>query len=182
MDVARLPPSRRREEVRAWWTDHLRAQRESGQTQAAYCRGRGLDAKYFTPWKRKLLADHVASERPESPRLGPVPAVRRDLQHSNLRSGDESHRTRRHGDRPRAAVAQPAADGDRGARCLMNERPRARRGEVSRGEARRGDGATARPIQRTRSSELSCGVGAPRSPAHPDPRSAAAGPPAAAPD
>ena len=72
MDVARLPPSRRREDVRAWWADHLRAQRESGQTQAAYCRGRGLDAKYFTLWKRKLLTDHVASERPERPRLVPV--------------------------------------------------------------------------------------------------------------
>ncbi len=72
MDVARLPPPRRREDVRAWWADHLRAQRESGQTQAAYCRGRGLDPKYFTLWKRKLLVDHVASERPEPPRLVPV--------------------------------------------------------------------------------------------------------------
>jgi hypothetical protein len=32
------------------------AQRASGQSQAAYCRARGLDPKYFTVWKRKLAA------------------------------------------------------------------------------------------------------------------------------
>jgi len=38
--------------IRAWWADHLRAQRESGQRQVVYCRDRGLDPKYFTPWKQ----------------------------------------------------------------------------------------------------------------------------------
>ena len=46
----RLSPSRRREDVRAWWAEHLAAQRKSGQTQAAYCRAQGLDPKYFTLW------------------------------------------------------------------------------------------------------------------------------------
>lgn len=49
-----LSPSRRREEVRTWWAEHLTAQRKSGRTQAAYCRARGLDPKYFTLWKGKL--------------------------------------------------------------------------------------------------------------------------------
>jgi hypothetical protein len=44
----RLSPSRRREDIRAWWGEHLTAQRKSGQTQAAYCRAQGLDPKYFT--------------------------------------------------------------------------------------------------------------------------------------
>jgi hypothetical protein len=72
MNVTRLSPSRKREDVRAWWSEHLQAQRHSGQTQAAYCRDRGLDAKYFTLWKRKLLDASVASERDEPPRLVPV--------------------------------------------------------------------------------------------------------------
>ena len=54
MTTNRLSPSRRREEVRAWWAEHLAAQRKSGQTQAPYCRARGLDSKYFTLWKGKL--------------------------------------------------------------------------------------------------------------------------------
>ena len=37
----RLSPSRRREDVRAWWAEHLAAQRKSGQSQAAYCRAQG---------------------------------------------------------------------------------------------------------------------------------------------
>jgi len=51
MTTRRLSPSRRREDVRAWWAEHLAAQGRSGQTQAAYCRARGLDPKYFTLWK-----------------------------------------------------------------------------------------------------------------------------------
>ena len=63
----RLSPSRRQEDIRAWWAEHLAAQRRSGQTQAAYCRARGLDPKYFTLWKSKLRQASAAS-----PRMVPV--------------------------------------------------------------------------------------------------------------
>lgn len=56
MTTRRLSPSRRREDVRAWWAEHLAAQGRSGQTQAAYSRARGLDPRYFTLWKGKLQA------------------------------------------------------------------------------------------------------------------------------
>jgi hypothetical protein len=72
MNVTRLSPLRRRKDVRAWWSEHLQAQRHSGQTQAAYCRARGIDPKYLTLWKRKLIDASVASERDEPPRLVPV--------------------------------------------------------------------------------------------------------------
>ncbi|MGH8256773.1 MAG: IS66 family insertion sequence element accessory protein TnpA [Steroidobacteraceae bacterium] len=64
----RLSPSRRRKDVRAWWAEHLAAQRKSGQTQVAYCRARGLDAKYFTLWKGKLRAAAFT----DVPRMVPV--------------------------------------------------------------------------------------------------------------
>jgi hypothetical protein len=64
----RLLPSRRREDIRAWWAEHLAAQRKSGQTQAAYCRAQGLDPKHFSLWKGKLQATVVAS----APRMVPV--------------------------------------------------------------------------------------------------------------
>lgn len=72
MSVTRLSPSRRREDIRAWWADHLQAQRESGQTQVVYCRSRGLDPKYFTLWKRKLLDARAAAGLGERPQLVPV--------------------------------------------------------------------------------------------------------------
>jgi len=72
MNVTRLSPSRKREDVRAWWSEHLRAQQHCGQTQAEYCRARGIDPKYFTLWKRKLLDASVATEREEPARLVPV--------------------------------------------------------------------------------------------------------------
>ncbi len=72
MNVTRLSPSRRRKDVRAWWSEHLQAQRHSGQPQVEYCRAQGIDPKYFTLWKRKLLDASVASERDEPPRLVPV--------------------------------------------------------------------------------------------------------------
>ena len=59
----RLSPSRRREDIRAWWAEHLAAQRKSGQTQVAYCRAQGLDPKYFTLWKGKLRRASAASTR-----------------------------------------------------------------------------------------------------------------------
>ena len=68
MAVTRLSPSRRREDVRAWWAAHLEAQRRSGQNQVAYCRAQGIDPKYFTLWKGKLHKRRGA----ETPRLVPV--------------------------------------------------------------------------------------------------------------
>jgi hypothetical protein len=64
----RLSPSRRREDIRAWWAEHLAAQRKSGQTQAAYCRAQGLDPKYFALWKGKLRHAPIAN----APRMVPV--------------------------------------------------------------------------------------------------------------
>ena len=83
MTTNRLSPSRRREEIRAWWAEHLAAQRKSGQTQVAYCGARGSDPKYFTLWKGKLREAAVATPRmvpvvvtpsAEPPVVNPVPA------------------------------------------------------------------------------------------------------------
>lgn len=64
----RLSPTRRREDIRTSWAEHVAAQRKSGQTQAAYCRAQGLEPRYFTLWKGKLQAPAVASP----PRMVPV--------------------------------------------------------------------------------------------------------------
>ncbi len=56
----RVSPSRRREDIRAWWAEQLAAERKSGQTQAAYWRAHGLDPKYFTLWKGKLRDAEMA--------------------------------------------------------------------------------------------------------------------------
>ena len=64
MNVTRLSPSRRREDIRAWWAEHLQTQQDSGQSQATYCRARGLDPKYFTLWKRKLREGRAAVKPP----------------------------------------------------------------------------------------------------------------------
>jgi hypothetical protein len=77
MSATRLSPSRRREDIRAWWAAHVKAQRDSGQSQTEYCRDRGIDPKYFTLWKRKLRDQRVAAKSVESPRLVPV-VVRED--------------------------------------------------------------------------------------------------------
>ena len=72
MISTRLSPSRRREDIRAWWAAHLKAQQASGQSQVAYCRARGLDPKYFTLWKRKLREPQGFGETIEPARLVPV--------------------------------------------------------------------------------------------------------------
>ena len=72
MSGTRLSPSRRREDIRAWWAAHMKAQQDSGQSQVAYCRARGLDPKYFTLWKRKLRGPGVSAEIVEPARLVPV--------------------------------------------------------------------------------------------------------------
>lgn len=77
MSATRLSPSRRREDIRAWWAAHVKAQRVSGQSQVDYCRARGLDPKYFTLWKRKQRDPRVTAKTVESARLVPV-VVRAD--------------------------------------------------------------------------------------------------------
>jgi hypothetical protein len=72
MISTRLSPSRRREDIRAWWAAHMKAQQDSGQSQVAYCRARGLDPKYFTLWKRKLRGLGVSAETVEPASLVPV--------------------------------------------------------------------------------------------------------------
>lgn len=52
MTTKSLSRRRRWKEIRAWWTEHLTAQRKSRQTQAAYCRAQGLDPRhFFLLWK-----------------------------------------------------------------------------------------------------------------------------------
>ncbi len=72
MSATRLSPSRRREDIRAWWAAHMKAHQDSGQSQVAYCRARGLDPKYFTLWKRKLREPRGSGETIEPARLVPV--------------------------------------------------------------------------------------------------------------
>jgi hypothetical protein len=72
MNATRLSPSRRREDIRAWWAEHLQAHRDSGQSQAYYYRARGLDPKYLTLWKRKLRNERPGATPAESLRLVPV--------------------------------------------------------------------------------------------------------------
>ena len=72
MSGTRLSPSRRREDIRVWWAAHVKAQRDSGQSQVEYCRARDLDPKYFTLWKRKLRDPRVSAKTVESDCLVPV--------------------------------------------------------------------------------------------------------------
>ena len=72
MSATRLSPSRRREDIRAWWAAHMKEQQDSGQSQVAYCRAKGLDPKYFTLWKRKLREQQGSGETIEPARLVPV--------------------------------------------------------------------------------------------------------------
>ena len=43
-----------RSERAAFWRDHIGSWRESGQTQAAYCAGQGLNVKSLAYWLRRL--------------------------------------------------------------------------------------------------------------------------------
>ena len=72
MTATRLLPAGRRDHKRTWWRNHLQAQTESGQTQAAYCRTHGLDPRYFTRWKGKLRPNRGKVVRGSSVRLVPV--------------------------------------------------------------------------------------------------------------
>jgi hypothetical protein len=57
-------------ERRVFWQAHLARWRESGQSQAAYCRAHELSAAQFRWWKRTLGVNGV-----EPPPAEPVPAV-----------------------------------------------------------------------------------------------------------
>ncbi len=72
MTATRFLPAGQREHKRTWWRNHLQAQRESGRTQAAYCRTHGLDPKYFTRWKGKLRPNRGTVVRGSPTRLVPV--------------------------------------------------------------------------------------------------------------
>lgn len=71
MTATRFSPTGR-EDKRTWWRNHLQAQSESGQTQAAYCRTHGLDPRYFTRWKGKLRPNRGTAVRGSAARLVPV--------------------------------------------------------------------------------------------------------------
>jgi hypothetical protein len=75
MSGTRLSPSRRREDIRAWWAAHVKAQRDSGQSQVAYCRARGLDPKYFTLWKRRQRDRDLRVTAKTSEPAGLIPVV-----------------------------------------------------------------------------------------------------------
>lgn len=47
-------PSRRSVATRAKWQQHISTQASSGVKQSVYCREHGLNAKYFSLWKRRL--------------------------------------------------------------------------------------------------------------------------------
>ena len=72
MSATRLSASRRRKDIRAWWAAHMKEQQDSGQSQVAYCRAKGLDPKYFTLWKRKLREPRGSGETIEPAHLVPV--------------------------------------------------------------------------------------------------------------
>ena len=73
MSATRLSASLRRKDIRAWWAAHMKEQQDSGQSQVAYCRAKGLDPKYFTLWKRKLREPWGSGETIVEPaRLVPV--------------------------------------------------------------------------------------------------------------
>jgi len=72
----------------------MKAQQDSGQSQADYCRARGLEPKYFTLWKRKLREPQVPAKPAkiaEPARLVPV-VVRADraVSPSPVRPGKRS--------------------------------------------------------------------------------------------
>ncbi len=61
----------------AFWKPHLDGWRDSGLSQAAYCREHGLHLKCFAYWRRKLCPELALSSAPTSmPAV--VPIVVRD--------------------------------------------------------------------------------------------------------
>ena len=69
--------AQRSAEARAKWAAHVAAWRERGGRQSEYCRERGLDPKYFSIWKGRLLrlVTAQAKEPPKQPQPTLVPVV-----------------------------------------------------------------------------------------------------------
>jgi hypothetical protein len=78
--------SQRREEARSRWHKHVVAQCESGQTQVAYCRARGLDPSYFSMWKRKLAVQGTVASSSASRSMRLVPLAVKTVPESADRS------------------------------------------------------------------------------------------------
>ena len=75
-----LVRTRRSSEVRAKWAAHVSAWQAGGGRQSEYCRERGLDPKYFSIWKGRLLragaaAGILAPSQSASPLPGLVPVM-----------------------------------------------------------------------------------------------------------
>lgn len=68
--------AQRSAEVRAKWAAHVSAWQAGGGRQSEYCRERGLDPKYFSIWKGRLLRAGVAHSNlaPSQP-AAPLPAL-----------------------------------------------------------------------------------------------------------
>lgn len=66
--------AQRSAEVRAKWAAHVAAWQACGGRQSDYCRGQGLDPKYFSIWKGRLgrIGDGDAAALQPTPRLVPV--------------------------------------------------------------------------------------------------------------
>ncbi len=68
--------SRRSARIRAKWQQHITTQQASGLTQTTYCREQGLNRKYFSLWKSKLVKSDMAAataiSETEKPELIPV--------------------------------------------------------------------------------------------------------------
>ena len=53
---------------RAWWLVHVEAWRQSGLTQAAYCRKQGLERYAFVKWVKVLNEQETAKKLEEKRR------------------------------------------------------------------------------------------------------------------
>jgi hypothetical protein len=73
-----------------WWAAHVKAQRDSAQSQVAYCRARRLDPKYFTLWKPRQRGLRVSVKPTEAPGLIPV-VVRADRMAAATPRGEPTH-------------------------------------------------------------------------------------------
>jgi hypothetical protein len=71
--------NRHREEVRAKWRELLSEQEQSGESAAAFCRGRALCTRQFYYWKKQ-------SQRGASPQFMEVQLVRSHSRETHFRS------------------------------------------------------------------------------------------------
>jgi len=73
MSATRLSPSRRREDIRAWWAAHMKEQQDSGQARWLIAARRVWIQSTLTLWKRKLREPRGSGETIVEPaRLVPV--------------------------------------------------------------------------------------------------------------